>query len=53
MTRENFDKLKIGDKVELYGFVGTVTRKDGNTYDVKSKALGGTVSFAWNEGELA
>lgn len=52
MTRENFDRMKIGDKVNLYGLVGIVTRKDKMTYDVKSKAYGGTVSFAWNEGEL-
>lgn len=52
MTRENFDKLKIGDKVSLYGHVGTVTRKDSMTYDVKFKKLPETVSFAWNEGEL-
>lgn len=53
MTRENFDKLKIGDKVSLYGLVGTVTRKDKMTYDIKIKTSHETVSFAWNEGELA
>lgn len=52
MTRENFERLKIGDKVNLYGYVGTVTRKGSMTYDIKIKALGETVSFAWNEGEL-
>lgn len=52
MTRENFDKLKIGDKVFVYGHRGTVTSKGGMTYNVKIKSLKETVSFAWNEGEL-
>ena len=52
MTRENFDKLEIGDKVFVYGHLGTVTRKGEMTYDVKIKSLKETVSFAWNEGEF-
>ena len=55
MTREEFEKLKVGDKVRhALGGIGIVIMKDDTTYTVKDKGLGfnGEVSFAWNEGKI-
>lgn len=57
MTREQFDKLSLGDKVKHpFGCIGIVTEKDSGTYTVKDKGFDQgdgmcEVSFAWNEGE--
>lgn len=57
MTREQFENLKVGDKVRhAYGGVGIVTYKDNYIYTVKDKGFDCgdglcEVSFAWNEGE--
>ena len=53
MTREEFEKLKVGDKVRHpFGGIGVVVEKDNMTYVVRDKRLGenGEVCFAWNEG---
>ena len=55
MTREEFEKLKVGDKVRhAFGGVGVVVEKNNGTYVVRDKGFGenGEVSFAWNEGEI-
>lgn len=58
MTREQFDKLSLGDKVKHpFGGIGVVTEKDNGTYTVKDKGFDQgdgmcEVSFAWNEGEI-
>jgi hypothetical protein len=58
MTQEEFNKLKIGDKVRhSFGGIGVVTEKDNGTYTVKDKWFDNgdgqnEVSFAWNEGEI-
>jgi len=58
MTREQFEKLKVGDKVRhAFGGVGVVTSKGDNGYVVKDKGFDCgygccEVSFAWNEGEI-
>lgn len=58
MTIEEFDKLKVGDKVRHpYGSIGIVTEKDEISYTVKDKGFDcgdglDEVSFAWNEGEV-
>lgn len=57
MTREEFEKLKVGDKVRhAFGGIGVVTEIDDNGYVVKDKNFDcgdglDEVSFAWNEGE--
>lgn len=57
MTREQFNSLKVGDKVRHpFGGIGVVTEKDDGTYTVKDKGFDTgdgmcEVSFAWNEGE--
>lgn len=57
MTREQFEKLKVGDKViHAFGGIGVVTYKGNDTYTVKDKGFDAgdgmcEVSFAWNEGE--
>lgn len=58
MTREQFDNLKVGDKVRhSFGGIGVVTEKEENGYTVRDKGFDCgdgqcEVSFAWNEGEL-
>lgn len=58
MTREEFEKLQIGDKVRHpFGSVGVVVSKDEMTYSLKDGLLDNgngldVVSFAWNEGEI-
>ena len=58
MTREEFNRLKVGDKViHAFGGIGIVTEKDENIYVVKDKGFDtgdglDEVSFAWNEGEI-
>ena len=58
MTREEFDNLKIGDKIiHAFGGIGVVAEKEENGYTVKDKGFDcgdclDEVSFAWNEGEL-
>lgn len=58
MTREEFDKLKVGNKVQhAFGGVGVVTEKDEGTYTVKDNGFDDgsgcdEVSFAWNEGKV-
>jgi hypothetical protein len=58
MTREEFEKLQIGDKVRHpLGSVGVVVSKDKMTYSLKDGLLDNgngldVVSFAWNEGEI-
>ena len=58
MTIEEFEKLKVGDKVRHpYGGIGVVTEIDGKDYTVKDKGFDtgdglNEVSFAWNEGEI-
>ena len=58
MTREEFEKLQIGDKVHhSFGSVGVVVSKDEQTYSLKDGGFDGgdgldVVSFAWNEGEI-
>ena len=58
MTKEEFDKLKIGDKVlHAFGGIGIVTEKDECGYVVKDKGFDNgdgldEVSFAWNEGRI-
>lgn len=58
MTREEFEKLQIGDKVRhSFGSVGVVVSKDEQTYSLKDGGFDGgdgldVVSFAWNEGEI-
>ena len=58
MTIEEFEKLKVGDKVRhSYGGIGIVTEKDEIGYTVKDKGFDtgdglDEVSFAWNEGEV-
>lgn len=57
MAREQFEKLKVGDKVKHpSGGIGVVTEKNSGTYTVKDKGFDQgdgmcEVSFAWNEGE--
>ena len=55
MTREEFEKLKVGDKVRHpFGGIGVVVEKDNMTYVVRDKSFGdnGEVCFAWNEGKV-
>ena len=55
MTREEFEKMKVGDKVRHpFGGIGVVVQKDDMTYVVQDKSFGdnGEVCFAWNEGKL-
>lgn len=56
MTREEFDNLKVGDKViHAFGGIGVVTEIFEIGYTVKDKGFdcgGGLISFAWYEGEL-
>ena len=58
MTREEFDGLKVGDKIiHAFGGIGIVTEKEENGYTVKDKGFDcgdglDEVSFAWNEGKL-
>ena len=58
MTREEFDNLKVGDKIiHAFGGIGVVTEKDESGYTVMDKGFGCgdgccEVSFSWNEGEL-
>ena len=58
MTIEEFEKLKVGDKVRHpFGGVGIVTEIDEIGYTVKDKGFDCgdgccEVSFAWNEGEI-
>ena len=58
MTIEEFEKLKVGDKVRHpYRGIGVVTEIDGKSYTVKDKGFDtgdglNEVSFAWNEGEI-
>jgi len=58
MTREQFETLKVGDKVRhAFGGIGVVTEKEENGYTVKDKGFDQgdgmcEVSFAWNEGEI-
>ena len=58
MTIEEFEKLKVGDKVRHpFGGIGVVTEKEGKGYTVKDKGFDtgdglDEVSFAWNEGEI-
>lgn len=58
MTREEFESLKVGDKVQhAFCGVGVVTEKDEGTYTVKDKGFDDgsgcdEVSFAWNEGKV-
>lgn len=58
MSREEFNNLKIGDKViHAFGGIGVVTEKDEHTYTVKDKGFDDgsgqcEVSFAWNEGRI-
>ena len=57
MTREEFDNLKVGDKImHPFGGIGVVTEKEENGYTVKDKGFDygdglDEVSFAWNEGK--
>ncbi len=57
MTREQFETLKVGDKVRhAFGGIGIVTEKEENGYTVKDKGFDQgdgmcEVSFAWNEGD--
>ena len=58
MTKEEFEKLKVGDKVlHAFGSIGIVTEKDECGYVVKDKGFDvgdgmDEVSFAWNEGHI-
>ena len=58
MTRQEFDNLKIGDKVQhAFGGIGVVIEKDNMSYTVKDKGFDDgsgcdEVSFAWNEGRV-
>lgn len=58
MTREEFNSLKVGDKIiHAFGGIGVVTEKEENGYTVKDKDFDCgdgccDVSFAWNEGEI-
>ena len=58
MTREEFEKLKVGDKVRHpYGGIGIVTEIDKMGYTLKDKGFDcgdglDEVLFAWNEGEM-
>ena len=58
MTREQFEKMKVGDRVRhAFGGIGIVTEKERNCYTVRDKGFDQgdgmcEVSFAWNEGEL-
>ncbi len=58
MTREEFNNLKVGDKViHAFGGIGIVTVKDEQIYTVKDKGFDDgdgrcEVSFAWNEGQI-
>ena len=58
MTREEFDKLKVGDKIRhTFGGIGVVTEKDEWGYVLKDKGFDtgdglDEVSFAWNEGHI-
>lgn len=58
MTQEEFNNLKVGDKViHAFGGIGIVTEKDEQTYTVKDKGFDNgdgqcEVSFAWNEGQI-
>jgi hypothetical protein len=58
MTKEEFEKLKVGDKVlHAFGSIGIVTGKDESGYVVKDKGFDvgdgmDEVSFAWNEGHI-
>lgn len=57
MTREQFESLKVGDKVRhAFGGIGIVTEKEENGYVVNDRGFDDgeghcEVSFAWNEGE--
>lgn len=57
MTREQFKKLEVGDKVRhAFGGIGVVTEKEENGYTVNDKGFDCgdgqcEVSFAWNEGQ--
>ena len=58
MTKEEFEKLKVGDKVRhSFGGIGIVTEKDECGYVVKDKGFDSgdgmdEVYFAWNEGHV-
>lgn len=58
MTREEFDNLKVGDRIiHAFGGIGVVTEKEENGYTVKDKGFDCgdgccEVSFAWNEGKI-
>lgn len=58
MTIEEFEKLKVGDKVRHpFGGIGVVTEIDEFGYTIKDKGFDtgdglDKVSFAWNEGEI-
>lgn len=58
MTKEEFEKLKVGDKVlHAFGSIGIVTEKDECGYVVKDKGFDvgdgmDEVSFSWNEGHI-
>lgn len=58
MTKEEFDRLKVGDKViHAFGGIGIVTEKYEGGYVVKDKGFDAgdgldEVSFAWNEGQI-
>lgn len=55
MTREEFENMKVGDKViHVFGGVGVVVEKDDATYVVKDNGFGENeeVCFAWNEGRV-
>lgn len=58
MTIEEFNKLKVGDKVKHpFKGIGVVTGKNDMIYTVKDKGFDcgdglDEVSFAWNEGEV-
>lgn len=58
MTKEEFEKLKVGDKVlHAFGSIGIVTEKGECGYVVKDKGFDAgdgmdEVYFAWNEGQI-
>ena len=54
MTREEFEKMKVGDNVRHpFGGIGVVVEKDNMTYVVRDKRFGDSdVCFAWNEGKV-
>lgn len=57
MTREEFESLKVGDKVyHPFGGRGIVTSKDDAGYTLRDKRFDNgdglcEVYFAWNEGK--